>query len=218
MTDYATARINMVENQVRPNRVADQRVLAAMAEVPRERFVPKKYQGLAYVDEDIAVARGRCLMEPLVLARLLDAAAIRPEDVVLDIGCATGYSSAVLARLANTVVALESDAGLAEDAVKILGEIDADNVAVITGALEDGYPEQAPYDVIVLGGAVDEVPPAITDQLAEGGRLVAVVTGGGRVGKGTLTLRARGRLSSRVVFDAAVAPLPGFSIDRGFVF
>ncbi|MCH7929583.1 MAG: protein-L-isoaspartate O-methyltransferase [Proteobacteria bacterium] len=218
MTDYVTARINMVENQVRPNRVADERVLAAMAEVPRERFVPRKYQGLAYVDEDIAVARGRYLMEPLALARLLDAAAIRPDDVVLDIGCATGYSSAVLARLANTVVALESDAGLAEDAVKVLGEIDADNVAVITGALEDGYPEQAPYDVIVLGGAVDEVPPAITDQLAEGGRLVAVVTGGGRVGKVTLTLRTHGRLSSRVVFDAAVAPLPGFSIARDFVF
>ncbi len=218
MTDYATARINMVENQVRPNRVTDERVLGAMAEVPRERFVPKKFQGLAYVDEDIAVAPGRYLMEPLVLARLLEAAAVKPEDVVLDIGCATGYSSAVLARLANTVVALESDADLAEGAVEILIELDADNVAVITGALEDGYPEQAPYDVIVLGGAVDEVPLAITGQLAEGGRLVAVVTGGRRVGKGTLTLRTHGTLSSRVVFDAAVPPLPGFSIARAFVF
>ena len=153
-----------------------------------------------------------------MLARLLDAAAIRPQDVVLDIGCATGYSSAVLSRLANTVVALESDAGLAEDAVRILGEIDADNVAVITGVLEDGYPEQAPYDVIVLGGAVDEVPPAITDQLAEGGRLVAVVDDEDGVGKGTLIELHGDTLSRRQVFDAVVMKLPGFARESGFVF
>ena len=218
MADYAVARLNMIEGQIRPNKVTDGRVLAAMAEVPRERFVPKKLQGAAYVDEDLAVAPGRYLMEPAVFARLLQAAAIAPTDLVLDIGCATGYSTAVLARLAATVVAVESDGGLAKTAVALLAELDADNAVVVEGELKAGYAKQAPYDAIVLGGAVEQVPPAITDQLAEGGRLAAVVADGSSVGVGVLMLRARGALLRRVLFDAAVPPLPGFEAERGFVF
>ncbi len=218
MADYATARVNMIEGQIRPNRVTDDRVLAAMAEVPRERFVPRKLQGAAYVDQGLAVAPGRYLMEPTVFARLLQAAAIGPDDVVLDIGCATGYSTAVLARLAATVVAVESDPELVKAAGDLLADLDADNAAVVQGVLEKGYARQAPYDAIVLGGAVDEVPPAVADQLAEGGRLVAVVTGGSAAGVGVLMLRARGALSRRVMFDASVPPLPGFAVERGFVF
>ncbi len=218
MADYATARVNMIEGQIRPNRVTDGRVLAAMAEVPRERFVPRKFQGTAYVDQGLAVAPGRYLMEPTVFARLLQAAAIGPDDVVLDVGCATGYSTAVLARLAATVVAVESDPALVKAAGDLLADLDADNAAVVKGTLEKGYARQAPYDAIVLGGAVDEVPPAIADQLAEGGRLVAVVTGGSPAGVGVLMLRARGALSRRILFDASVPPLPGFAVERGFVF
>ncbi len=222
MPAYAAARTNMVENQVRPNRVTDDRVLGAMAAIPRERFVPEKFAGIAYVDEDIAVSDGRYLMEPMVLARLLQAAAIEASDVVLDIGCATGYSTAVLARLADTVVAVESDAELAETAIALMTELDADNTAVVIGEHSEGYAKQAPYDVIVVEGAVDEVPRALSDQLVEGGRLVAVVTGDdqgvNRVGRATLMRRMRSGLSSRVLFDAAVPPLPGFTIDRGFVF
>lgn len=218
MTDFAAARANMVECQVRPNKVTDSRLLAAMAAVPRERFVPEGLAGHAYVDDDIAVAPGRYLMEPMVLARLLQAAAIEDGDVVLDIGCATGYSTAILARLAATVVALESDEALAETAIELLTGLDADNSAVVGGEHAAGYAAQAPYDVIVLEGAVEQVPEALGEQLAEGGRLVAVVTGGGRVGKATLMLRVRGVLSSRILFDAAVPPLPGFAIERGFVF
>ncbi len=218
MPAYDAARANMVENQVRPNRVTDDRVLNAMAAVPRERFVPKKLAGVAYVDEDIAVSEGRYLMEPMVLARLLQAAAIEPGDVVLDIGCATGYSTAVLARLADTVVAVESEAGLAEAAIALMAELDADNTAVVTGELAEGYAKQAPYDVIVLEGAVDEVPRALSDQLVEGGRMVAVVTGANRVGRATLLRRLHGVLSSRVLFDASVPLLPGFGSERGFVF
>ena len=229
MADYAVARRNMIEGQIRPNKVTDGRVLAAMADVPRELFVPKKLQGAAYVDEDLAVAPGRYLMEPAVFARLLQAAAVTPNDVVLDIGCATGYSTAVLARLAATVVAVESDPGLVKTASALLAELAADNAVVIKGTLAAGYAKQAPYDAILLGGAVDEVPPAIADQLAEGGRLVAVVTGrasglssgrsSGRasVGEGVLMLRVRGVLSRRVLFDAALPPLPGFEVERGFV-
>ncbi|MDK1020671.1 MAG: protein-L-isoaspartate O-methyltransferase [Candidatus Hydrogenedentes bacterium] len=218
MPAYDTARANMVENQVRPNKVTDDRVLKAMAAVPRERFVPEKFAGIAYVDEDIAVSEGRYLMEPMVLARLLQAAAITAGDVVLDIGCATGYSTAVLARLADTVVAVESEAGLAEAAIALMTELDADNTAVVTGELAEGYAKQAPYDVIVLEGAVEEVPRALSDQLVEGGRMVAVVTGANRVGRATLLRRLHGVLSSRVLFDASVPLLPGFGSERGFVF
>jgi protein-L-isoaspartate(D-aspartate) O-methyltransferase len=198
--------------------VTDDRILAAMAEVPRERFVPRKLQGAAYVDQGLAVAPGRYLMEPTVFARLLQAAAIGPDDVVLDIGCATGYSTAVLARLAATVVAVESDPALVKAAGDLLADLDVDNAAVVKGTLEKGYARQAPYDAIVLGGAVEEVPPTIAGQLAEGGRLVAVVTGGSPAGVGVLMLRARGVLSRRILFDASVPPLPGFAVERGFVF
>ncbi len=218
MPDYAAARLNMIDNQIRPNKVSDVRVLAAMAEVPRERFVPKKLEGAAYVDEDLAVAPGRYLMEPAVLARLLQMAAITPSDVVLDVGCATGYATAVLARLAATVVAVESDPDLIELAGALLAELGADNAAVVEGPLAAGYPKHAPYDAIVLGGAVDEVPQAITDQLAEGGRLAAVVTHGSSVGNGMLMRRVRGALSRQIVFDAAVPLLPGMEGGRGFVF
>ena len=218
MSAYEAARANMVENQVRPNRVTDDRVLDAMAAIPRELFVPEKFAAVAYVDEDIAVSAGRYLMEPMVLARLLQAASIEPGDVVLDIGCATGYSTAVLARLADTVVAVESDADLAETAMALMTELDADNTAVVTGELAQGYANQAPYDVIVLGGAVEEVPKALSDQLVEGGRLAAVVTGGNTVGRATLMRRLYGSLSSRILFDASVPPLPGFALERGFVF
>ncbi|MFQ5785842.1 MAG: protein-L-isoaspartate O-methyltransferase [Alphaproteobacteria bacterium] len=218
MTDFAAIRHNMVESQIRTNKVTDARVLAALEAVPRELFVPKRLQGVAYVDEDLAIAPGRYLMEPMVLARLLQAAEIESDDVVLDIGCATGYAAAVLARLAATVVAVESDPTLAEDATARLAELDVDNVAVVEGPLEQGYATQGPYDAIVLEGGVDAVPETITGQLAEGGRLVAVVTGGSRVGKATLMLRVHGALSRRVLFDAATPLLPGFRIEPGFVF
>ncbi len=218
MPNYATARLNMVENQIRPNHVTDPRVLEAMAKTPRELFVPPSLQGIAYVDEDVPVMPGRYLMEPMVLARLLQAAAITPDDVVLDVGCASGYSTAVIARLAATVVAVESDQGLMHGATARLAELDADNAVVVEGALAEGYPGQAPYDAIVLGGSVDDIPPAIADQLAEGGRLVAVVTGGSVVGRGVLVMRLHGSLSRRDLFDASVPPLPGGSLERGFEF
>ncbi|MFP6743235.1 MAG: protein-L-isoaspartate O-methyltransferase [Alphaproteobacteria bacterium] len=218
MIDFAPARTNMVTNQIRPNKVTDERVLAALAAVPRERFVPEVMSGNAYVDDDIAVAPGRYLMEPMVFARLLQAAAIEPDDVVLDIGCATGYSASVLCHLAATVVALESDETMAETAIALLTGLKADGSAVVSGELAIGYGDQAPYDVIVIEGAVETVPEVVVDQLVEGGRLVAVVTGGERVGKAMLILRSHGVVSRRVLFDAAIPPLPGFESAPAFVF
>ena len=215
--DYAAARHNMVESQIRPNRVTDPLVLAAMAEVPREAFLPKPLRGVACVDEDIPLGNGRHMMEPLVLARLLQGAEIAASDVVLVIGCATGYCSAVLARMANTVVALESEPDLAEAATETLGNLEIDTVALVEGSLRDGYAKQGPYDVIFFCGAVAEIPATIREQLSEGGRLVAVVSGGG-MGKAILVTHRGGLFSRLELFDAATPLLPGFEPKPSFVF
>jgi len=215
--DYAAARHNMVESQIRPNQVTDPLVMTAMAEVPREAFLPKSLRGVAYVDDDIPLGNGRHMMEPLVLARLLQGAEIAASDVVLVIGCATGYCSAVLARMANTVVALESDSDLAEAATATLGEQGIDTVAFVEGALRDGYAKQGPYDVIFFCGAVPEIPVAIREQLSEGGRMVAVISEG-PMGKAVLVTRRDGLFSSLEKFDAATPLLPGFESKPSFVF
>lgn len=218
--DFESARRNMVEGQIRPNRVTDSLLLSALAEVPREAFVPEALKSIAYVDDDLAVGGGRHLMQPMVLARLIQEARVKPTDVVLQIGCGAGYAAAVLARMASTVVALESDAGLAKRAADTLSGLGIDTVAIVEGPLEKGYPEQSPYDVIFFSGAIGEISPAIADQLIEGGRLVAVVDDpGGGTGKGVLATRlVGGLLGSREVFDANVAPLPGFARAPAFAF
>ncbi len=216
--DYAAVRHNMVESQIRTNRVTDARIVAAMDELPRERFVPKQLRGIAYVDEDLDLGGGRSLMEPVVFARLVQLAQIASTDVVLDIGCATGYSAAVLSRLASTVVALESDADLANRATGLLAELGVDNVALVSGPLNAGYASQGPYHVIMLEGSVQEVPDALCKQLAEGGRLVALVEGADGIGRGTVVTRVAGGFSKRVAFDGAVRPLPGFARKPAFVF
>jgi len=217
-TDYTAARINMVEGQVRPNKVTDLRLVDAMLAVPRELFVPKALRGIAYVDEDIQVAPGRYLMEPMVLARLMQEAGIGATDVVLDIGCASGYSAAVLGRIAATVIALEQDADLANRATANLAGIGADNAVVVTGPLTAGWVKDQPYDVIMLDGAVAQVPDALLDQLNEGGRLVAVVCEDGRMGQARLYRKVAGMVAGRTLFDAAVRLLPGFEPRPGFQF
>ena len=218
MVDFAAARLNMVESQLRTNKVTDLRLLGAFETVPRELFVPEPLRGIAYIDEDVALGGGRFVMEPRVLARLLQAAQPGPEDVALDLGCGSGYATAILSRLVATVVALEDDAALAAAAIRTLGNLEFDNAVVVEGRLAEGYPKQAPYNVILLGGAVDEVPAAIADQLAEGGRLVTVVSAGPGLGRATLMRRDGGVNSSRVLYDAALPVLPGFEAEPGFVF
>ena len=215
--NFSAARHNMVESQLRPNRVTDEDLLAAFGAVPRELFVPAPLAGVAYVDDDIEIAPGRWLMEPMVLGRLLQAASLRREDVALVIGCGTGYACAIMARLVNTVVAVESDTALAATATRLLGELAIDNVVVLEGRLTDGHPAQAPYDVILIDGGVEEVPPGIQQQLAEGGRLVTVARSGG-LGRAMLMTRRAGAVSGRILFDAAVPPLPAFALVPGFVF
>lgn len=218
MLDFAAARRNMLESQLRPNQITDPELLAAMGELPRERFVPEPLQAIAYVDEDVPIGGGRFLMEPLVLARLVQMAQVAKTDQALVIGCGTGYGAAVLARLCHDVISLERDPALARATAERLSELGLRNASVVEAALEQGYAARAPYDAIVLGGAVEEVPVMITDQLAEDGRLVAVLRPRGTVGRATLITRRGGVLSRRGMYDAATLPLPGFARPRAFVF
>lgn len=218
MIDYAAARLNMVESQIRPNKVVDLDVLQVFLDVPRELFVPEHLRGIAYVDEGVPLGGGRHLMEPMVLGRFLQSALIAQHETVLEVGTGTGYGAAVMGRLARSVVALEQDPALAARARSALAATGTGNVTVVEGPLQRGWNERAPYNVIVLGGAVARIPDAITEQLADGGRLLAVETGATGVGRAVLVVRTKGALSHRIVFDAGTPLLPGFEPEASFVF
>jgi protein-L-isoaspartate(D-aspartate) O-methyltransferase len=221
MMDFERARRTMVDTQIRVNDVTDARIIEALMAVPREAFVPEHRRALAYLDDDLAVVEAapgrvaRFLIEPMILARMLQAAGMGPESRVLDVGPATGYSTAVLARMAGVVTAVEADPALAAAAKAALADLA--NVAVVEGALEAGHAAGGPYDAILIEGSVDKVPDALTSQLAPGGRLVAVV-GRGRAAKCLVHTRIGDEISARPAFDAAIPPLPGFSAAPGFVF
>jgi protein-L-isoaspartate(D-aspartate) O-methyltransferase len=216
--DFQQLRVKMVDGQVRTTDVTDTAILAAMLTVPRELFVPDQRRELAYIDEDIEVQsagegrEARFLMEPSPFAKLLQLAEVRKSDKVLDIACGTGYSAAVLLQIAGSVVALESDAGLAAKTRELVS-----GVEVIEGDLAKGHAAGSPYDVIFINGAVDEVPAALFDQLADGGRLVAVV-GVGNAARATLYLKEDGLVSGRSVFNASIKPLSAFDRAPAFVF
>ena len=210
----------MVEGLVRPTHVTDPNLLEALHAVPREMFVPAAAAGVAYIDDGISVGNGRRLAEPLQLARLLQAAEITGRDKVLDIGCATGYSTAVLARLAGTVIGLESDADLAGRASQALAAAGV-TAGVVVGDLTAGLPGQAPYDAIVIAGAIAEVPEAILKQLVEGGRLVAIIIGGNDVVKldqARLFRRIGNTFPSVPLFETSGSILPGFEPKPRFIF
>lgn len=213
--DFAELRTKMVDGQIRTTDVTDPAILDAMFSVPREAFVDENRRALAYIDEDIEIAPARYLMEPSPFAKLVQLAEITPADRVLDVGVGTGYSTAILSRLAASVVALESDPGLAERARTLLA--DAANVSVVTGKLNEGHAASGPYDVILIEGAVEELPESLLSQLREGGRLVAV-QGYGNAGLARLHLKTAGSITSRRAFNAAVKPLPGFERTPAFEF
>ncbi len=223
MMDFEAARVKMVENQIRTTDVTSHSVLNAFLTVPREAFVPEKSKPLAYIDTDIEIAPAaagkapRFLMQASPLAKLLQLAAITKEDAVLDVGAGTGYVSALLSLLAGSVVSLECDETLAALAKETLSGLGYSNVTVVAGDLAKGHQAGAPYDLIFVNGAVEEVPASLLGQLRDDGRLV-VVQGYGNAARATVFVRERGAISENVFFNASVKPLPGFAKAKEFVF
>jgi protein-L-isoaspartate(D-aspartate) O-methyltransferase len=214
--DYALARDNMVDGQIRTADVTDSALIAALRTVPREGFVPAELRSLAYMGDALQAAPGRCLLDPRVFAKLAVAADIGPGDKLLDVGGGTGYSAAVLSRIAGSVVALEEPM-IAPLAHEYLADAGVRGVEIVAGPLAPGWPKGAPYDVIFLNGSVAVSPDALLAQLALGGRLVGVVTDSG-IGKAHIFVKTSAGVSSRVAFDASVDPLPGFAGTPQFAF
>lgn len=215
MTDYAARRTTMVDTQIRPSDVTKFPIIDAMLSVPREDFVPRAAREAAYMGENIDLGGGRVILEPRTLAKMLDAVDVQPDELVLDIGSGLGYSSAVIARLAEAVVAVEDDDSRVTDATAALADANADNVAVIESPLDGGAPKHGPYDVIIIQGAVEHVPDALLDQLKDGGRIVCLFQEG-RLGACRVGYKFDGQISWRFAFNAGAPVLPGFEARRAF--
>jgi protein-L-isoaspartate(D-aspartate) O-methyltransferase len=216
----AQARKNMVDSQIHTAGVISEEVLHAFRTVPRELFVPEHLRGVAYIDEDLPLGDGRYLMEPAVLARMIQAAEVKPGDVVLNIGDDTGYSSAILSMLAGTVITVEAQPGLLEGARVCWAEFSYCNVAVINGDLTEGCVEHAPYSLIFMKGAVAEIPDIFLAQLSLHGRLLAILRpAGAKIGTAVIIERiGDGKYSTRKLFDAATPYIPGFEPRTEFAF
>ncbi len=216
MSEFASRRMMMVDTQVRPSDVTKFPIIEAMLYVPREVYVPRDLQEAAYVGVNVEIAPGRVVLEPRTLAKMLDALDILPGEIVLDLGCGLGYSAAVIARLADTVVAVEEDADLAAEAQRALSEEGVDNAVVVAGPLAAGAAKHGPYDVITVEGGIETLPQALADQLKEGGRIAAVFMEGA-LGTVKVGLKQGGRIDWRFSFNATAPILPGFARNRGFV-
>ena len=217
MTDYAARRRTMVDTQVRPSDVTKFPIIEAMLEVPREEFLPASRRDVAYVGENVDLGGGRVVLEPRTFAKMLDVVDIQPTDVVLDIGPGFGYSAAIASRLGEAVVAVEQDPAMVKEAEQALAAIDADNVAVIEGALAEGAEKHGPYDVILIEGGVERLPERLPDQLREGGR-IAVLFHDGALGTCRVGYMLDGHVSWRFAFNASAPILPGFERARTFQF
>lgn len=215
MTDFQTRRVMMVDTQVRPSDVTKFPIIEAMLSVPREVYVPRDKREAAYMGENITLRQGRVVLEPRTLAKLLDALDIHPSELVLDLGCGLGYSAAVIARLADAVVAVEEDEAMAAEAEQTLSRESVDNAAVIAGALATGASKHGPYDVITIQGGVEQIPDALLEQLKDGGRIGAIFMEGA-LGVARIGYKSAGRVSWRFAFNAAAPVLPGFAAERVF--
>jgi protein-L-isoaspartate(D-aspartate) O-methyltransferase len=217
MIDYAALREAMVDRQVRTADVTRYPIIAAMLDVPREDFLPAALRPVAYLGEHVSIAPGRVLLDPRVFAKLLDALEPGPGDLVLDLGCGLGYSTAVLARMAEAVVALESDPAMAAEAEALLGAHGVDNAVVQAGPLEEGVAEHGPFDVVLVEGGIERLPHPIEAQLKVGGRIAAIFAEGAG-GQARLGLRTPQGITWRRIFDATAPVLPGFAATKAFEF
>lgn len=215
MSDFAARRTTMVDTQVRPSDVTKFPVIDAMLSIPREDFVPGSRRAVAYSGENLDIGKGRVMLEPRTLAKMVDALDIQPDELVLDLACGYGYSAAVMARMAEAVVAIEDDPEMAAEAEERLSQAGIFNVAVLQADLTKGAPKQGPYDVILIEGAVQEIPDAIVAQLRDGGRIAALFTEGA-LGVARIGTSHHGRISWRYSFNAKAPILAGFEKQRGF--
>ncbi len=214
MQDFATRRTLMVDTQVRPNDVTKFPIIEAMLAIPREDYVPAALREASYIGENLAIAPGRVILEARNFAKMLDTLDVQPTDLVLDLGCGLGYSAAVIARMAEAVVAVE-EGDLATLAEATLAQAGVDNVAVVSGKISDGSAKHGPYDAVMVEGAVETLPQAILDQLKEGGRIVAIFMQGA-LGTVRIGRKIDGAMSWRDVFNASAPVLPGFAVARAF--
>jgi len=215
MTDFSQRRTTMVDTQVRPSDVTKFPIIEAMLSVPREVFVPTERREAAYAGEHVHLGNGRVVLDPRTLAKMLDVIDIQPNELVLDIGPGLGYSSALAARLAEAVIAVEETSEMAAEAERILAETAADNVAVVDGPLAEGAEKHGPYDVILVEGAVQTIPDTLSDQLKEGGRIVAIFLDGA-LGSVRVGHKRAGVLNWRFAFNATAPILPGFAAAPSF--
>lgn len=215
MTDYAARRTMMVDAQIRPSDVTKFPIIEAMLAVPRELFVPQDRKEAAYLGENVSLGGRRVLLEPRTLAKMLDALDVQPDELVLDLGAGQGYTAAVLSRIAEAVIAVEEDTELAGDSQSILSDLGADNVVLHEAGLTEGAPEHGPYDVIIIEGGVEHLPEAVTAQLKEGGRIVALFLEG-HLGEVRIGYKVDGKMSWRYAFNAGAPVLPGFERHSAF--
>lgn len=215
MTDFAARRTMMVDTQIRPSDVTKFPIIAAMLAIPREAYVPAERREAAYMGEHVTLGGGRVVLEPRTLAKMLDALDIQPDETVLDIGCGLGYSTAVIARMAEAVVAVEEDEARVAEAQRTLSSQGVDNAAVMAGPLAAGAPKAGPYDVIVLQGGVETLPEAVLAQLKEGGRIGCIFMEGA-LGVARVGYRIDGQITWRQAFNATAPVLPGFAARKVF--
>ena len=219
---FTAARFNMVESQLRPNRVLNPDLLEAMGSLPREAFVPAGARDFAYSDENISIGFGRHLLAPVTLARLIQELQITKESRVLDVGAGAGYAAAIMGALSGSVTALESDLALLRQLQQNRENFDLKHVYPVPGALSDGFAASAPYDAILIEGGIQWLPPNLAGQMAEGARLACVIypqsDAAGRMGEARVYERRHGVFSSRGLFDASAPLLQGFAMRPKFVF
>jgi len=217
MTDYKTARTAMVDSQIRPSDVTKYPIIEAFLSTPREVYVPNACRSIAYAGEHMDLGNRRSLLDPRVFAKMLDTLNVQPDELVLDIGCGLGYSTAILAKLAEAVVAVESDAGMVENATATLSEQSVDNAFVTFGDLTEGNAKNGPYDVIILQGSVDEIPGSLINQLKDGGRICTIFNDH-KLGECRIGYKAHQNLSWDTVFNATAPLIAGFEAKTEFKF
>lgn len=215
MTDFQTRRVTMVDTQVRPSDVTKFPIIESMLSVPREVYVPRDLREAAYAEDNVALRPGRVVLEARTLAKILDALDVQPDEMALDVGCGLGYSTAVIARMVEAVVAVEEDEAMANEAQQILSGQSVDNAAVVAGPLAAGAAKHGPYDVIMVQGGVEVVPEVLLAQLKEGGR-IGVILMEGHLGSAKIGYKIDGRISWRFAFNATAPVLPGFAAAKGF--